>query len=296
MARVSSLEEVLEGGMDVIRIAFIIRLDRYRVVRNKWQRAGFTLIELLTVIAILALLATMLLPALSRAKSQAHTAKCISNLRQIGIASSNYIQDHQTYPVWLSAVPGVVPPPQFRQLTFWADLLQSYIGCTWTGTFYRCAGYPGQNTGPYAAQGGTTGTHRGSYDMNAVGVSPAHMLGPGLKNLMPPRRSAVESEVVSPSNLIVYGDSSIGYHFESGTSHLSFWDAWVSATRFNGMEDIERKRLDAKRHSSRYNIAFGDAHVETIRRKNLYDLAPESTRRWNRDNEPHTGEWTTPWP
>ena len=62
------------------------------------RKRAFTLIELLVVVAIVAVLASLLLPALNRAKSAAWSARCKSNLRQIGIGLTLYVGEHQAYP------------------------------------------------------------------------------------------------------------------------------------------------------------------------------------------------------
>lgn len=67
-------------------------------MRVLWQqRRLFTLIELLIVIAIIAILASMLLPALNQARERGHATKCVSNLKNIGTASISYQSDNNDY-------------------------------------------------------------------------------------------------------------------------------------------------------------------------------------------------------
>jgi len=73
----------------------------YNIYKKKggenMRKKGFTLIELLVVVAIIAILAAMLLPALSRARERARQATCMNNLKQLSLAILMYVQDNDDF-------------------------------------------------------------------------------------------------------------------------------------------------------------------------------------------------------
>ena len=62
---------------------------------NNINKNAFTLIELLVVISIIGILAGLLLPALTKAKSKAHSIKCLSNVKQLALGWTLYANDHE---------------------------------------------------------------------------------------------------------------------------------------------------------------------------------------------------------
>lgn len=103
------------------------------------RRAAFTLIEMLVVIAIIAILAAILFPVFAQARAKARQASCLSNCKQIGLATMMYVEDYDElfYPHRFNSGTDSNPFLQLggnnyisgaaRNKTFWISLLQPYV-------------------------------------------------------------------------------------------------------------------------------------------------------------------------
>ncbi len=254
---------------------------------------GFTLVELLVVISIIALLASLLIPVLSRAKQAAHLAKCRSNVRQIGLAIKMYVDDSECFPA-----------PKYAILTgaidrhyFWSDQLAPYLKAEWTNEIFRCPSYRGPTLVPRRDNQLWYSRLLGSYGYNGYEA----VLG----SLYDERkgRSVAESDVLVPSDMIEAGDANIAGKWRASDYIAgSLWSGpeiawggygvlWKNST--NGIRTPPAFgppekwiREIQRRHDGKYNALFCDGHIETIPHRTLYSKTDSALRRWNRNHEP----------
>jgi prepilin-type N-terminal cleavage/methylation domain-containing protein/prepilin-type processing-associated H-X9-DG protein len=290
------------------------RLDRTPHSRPLGQaRAapGFTLIELLVVIAIIAILAALLLPALAQAKAKANDIACRNNLRQLALALNLHVLDHGFYPVYNA------DPAASSQNYFWHLALRPYTDAGWTNPLYRCRDYQG-----LTLDGTEFAAPLGSYGYNANGTkfTPSELglggmftkvvLEEGAVDPNEPILRIAESKVRVPSDMIALGDATLIwtpgpwirmlYEVDFAREHSYDGMALLDINSRNGVERPSYVgspgvvQATLKRHGGRYNVAFCDGHVESIRREVLFQRTDASLRRWNNDHEPHA-ELLHPW-
>lgn len=108
-------------------------------IKNSRFQVNFTLIELLIVIAIIAILAGMLLPALNQAREKAKAIDCVSKLKQVGLANSMYMSDYKDY----YPVTGKIKLQDEDECYAWAKNLgkMGYIQGRWWKAV-RCSSIP----------------------------------------------------------------------------------------------------------------------------------------------------------
>ena len=225
------------------------------IPRHRAFSGAFTLIELLVVIAIIAILAGMLLPALSKAKAKSQGTSCSSNMRQIGLAYKFYSDDHDSKLVEFgrngasSATDWIPNNPSY---TYWPDILRSYLQ---TRTIIQC---------PQVK------------DPSRLGIGMTYSGGTAGIGFLGASTSVREHQIPFPAATVIYGDTGMLTPTTVVQTNPDQWEGdpmsgslhyFRTPNPVNGSYPTPLTTYAERmfnRHNKRTNTAFVDGHNETI--------------------------------
>jgi len=239
---------------------------------------AFTLTELLTVIAIIAVLAALVLAAISRARLQAQAAFCKNNLAQIGKALELYTSDFGKYPGTRSA-PMLNPaglPGGWDQI--WDRRLLPYAAGK--DAIFKCPADPVPHVMVYFS----LTNYSYGYNEFGSGFKMADSLNLGLGHANPPETdfstqmlTVSAAQIVAPSEMIAVGDLT-----DMESVFITALVPSLSPYFVGG---------PAARHDGGANVVFCDGHIEFAKQANWVEKTDAARRRWNNDHQSHSETW-----
>jgi prepilin-type processing-associated H-X9-DG protein len=192
----------------------------------------------------------------------------MSNLRQMGLALTMYVTDHQCYPV--------------HGWQYTANPWDKQMGDVMGGAkrVFVCPAHRRAIQMTNAVGFGDLVAFSYGYNVHGSGMDECRGLGAVAGVFLD--QHVRESQVLVPSDMIAYGDSS-----DLGNYSLSL----IIPTFGIDMGDTFESWGPSKRHLNGANMLFCDGHVEYGRIRKWVEHRDDVMRRWNRDNQPHPESW-----
>jgi len=235
------------------------------------RKRGFTLIELLVVIAIIAILAAILFPVFAQAREKARQARCVSNLRQLGLAVQMYVIDHEAYPMMSS--PSYVSPR-----TRWPDYIFPYVK---NEQIFIC---PSANRADVLKKQFAHDQTKvyGGYGYNYQYLGNSRSAPPNLPF------TASEAMIAAPAETIALADTNGVLNADGSLSGEGVYtvDPPLPSSRGSGKSSgyYEWSRsMPAERHNEQVTVAFCDGHARAMKLSRMDD--------YNGDGQPDDGFW-----